>query len=239
MAIDVQQLLNTEGIDFEQAAVAISLPENAGSFRRLRAIVQSDFSIGGGNSFNTPFESSAQDGLSQTVNVVKTAAGNVSALAGFEDISNKLQSYGQIQLKQVQQTINFWAGSQRPQFNLSLLFISIRVGDDVRDQVQTLYKTVFPSVRRLKGVPLLSAPLGYNGQSGTFAIKLGTWFQARNLVMKDVNFTFSRKQTPLDVETIQGTANNFAPLFATGTISFEPFRDITYDEFLDYFTGLN
>ena len=72
------------------------------------------------------------------------------------------------------------------------------------------------------------APLGYiagdprdsSKGKGTFSVKIGEWFHARNCVMKTVNFTFSEQ-----------TLKSGRPLYATGTIEFEPHQTLTFKEF--------
>lgn len=229
---DIRTNLLQENADFSQGQVQISLPDGQGS-RRVQGLLQGEFTISGGNQFNSPLASSAQEGLSQKLNIGKTAIEGVAS-----NLTGKQVSLGpQIQLKTLIQTANFWTGSEKPKFSIDLLFISLRRGDDVREWVDPLYRTVFPTLG--KGGLFLQAPYNYNvsgngNARGTFALQLGTWFRATRQVMTNVSFTFSQEQVPLDgTPTTEPT--QFAPLFARGSIQFEPYRDITYNEFRGYF----
>jgi hypothetical protein len=242
---DIRTNLLQDNNLFNQGQVFISLPDGQGS-RRVQGLLQGEFTISGGNQFNTPLASSSQEGLSQKLNVGKAA---IEAVA--TNVTGQQVSLGsQIQLKTLAQTANFWTGSEKPKFSIDLLFIALRRGDDVRDQVDSLYRTVFPTLG--KGGVFLQAPYNYSvdgaGRArGTFAIKLGEWFRATRQVMTNVSFTFSQEMVPLDggsggggiLSIGDGVINQeptkFAPLFARGSIQFEPYRDITYNEFRGYF----
>lgn len=209
---------------------------NGGS--RVQGIMTGDFSIGSGAAWNTPLNSTALESISATLNIGKDA---------FQAAANKLgysvDLGSQIQLKSLNQTVNFWTGSERPQFTVELMFISLVRGFDVRDHVLNLFKAVMPNQGKAISVlgsnidVLLNAPLGYNPLTGagTFSVQLGTWFRARNQVMKSVNFTFSQEMVPLNGDAGFVNATKFAPLYAKGSITFEPYRDITYSDFAGYF----
>lgn len=230
---NIQTNLLSDNGDFSQGHVFISLPNSGQGGERINALMQGEFTISGGNAFNNPLASTAQESLSEKINIGKAAIESAANLAG-----KKVNLGSQIQLKTLNQTSLFWTGSQKPTFNLDLLFIALRRGDDVRTQVESLYQTVFPTLG--KGGVFLRAPLGYNvngrGEAtGTFAVQLGQWFRATRQVMTNVTFTYSQEMIPLDGDPNGAEPTKFAPLFARGSISFEPFRDITFREFQGYF----
>jgi len=231
---DINNRLVQGSTGFEQAQAFISLPSATGvgtESSRIRAVVLGDFTISAGNDFNSPLATSALENLSQKANILKGAVQSGLNKAGVnKDLG------GQINFKNQAQTTLFWTGSKKPTFNLDLLFITLSRGYDVREEVLKLYESVFPT-KGLRGLTL-NAPLGYDGTGrGTFAVQLGTWFRARNLVMTSVNFTFSQSQTIINgIPGQPDDANSrFAPLYARGSISFEPFRDIFFNEFKGYF----
>lgn len=229
---------NQEG--YEQAQVFMSFSgfknRNLQSLR-VPALVIGDFSISTGAAWNTPLVSSALESMSQTLNIAKGAAEALAQKAGYN-----IDFGAQVQLKSLKQTANFWTGSERPVFSLELLYISLYRGFDVRQQVLQMYQTVMPTLGKdVAGLGfLLNAPLGYNPitGAGTFSIQLGTWFRARAQVMKSVQFTYSQEMVPLDggkgIEP-----SKFAPLYAKGSITFEPYQDITYGDFKGYFLGVD
>ena len=226
------KLLSDTG--FTQGQVFISLPSTNGNSVRINGLLQGEFNISGGNQWNTPLASAALDSLSEKVNIVKAAIQGGANLLG-----KKVDLGSQVQLKTLNQTNNFWTGSERPKFNIDLLFIALRRGDDIRDFIEPLYSAVYPSLGR--GGIYLKAPLGYNvdgrgNPKGTFAIKLGSWFRATKQVMTNVSFTYSQEMIPLDGNPNSGIEpTKFAPLYARGSISFEPYRDITFREFKGYY----
>lgn len=228
---DIRTNLLSDNPNFSQGQVFISLPNGSGS-QRIPALLQGEFTVSGGNAFNNPLASSAQANLSEKLNVGKAAIESVANIAGRE-----VNLGSQIQLKTLQQTALFWTGSEKPRFNIDLLFIAMRRGDDVREFVEPLYQTVFPTLG--EGGVFLRAPFGYSvdgkgNASGTFAVQLGQWFRATRQVMTSVSFTYSQEMVPLNGSPTQ-EPTQFAPLFARGSISFEPYRDITFREFQGYF----
>ena len=58
----------------------------------------------------------------------------------------------------------------------------------------------------------------------TFALEIGNWFAANNLLIQDVNMTFSKEITP-----------DGNPLILYMTVTFRPYRNISFKEFLAYF----
>jgi len=179
--------------------------------------------IGGGNEFSTPLDVSIQnEKLNRIIKVVKAVGG--------------------IQPKLFVQTTKTWESSQTPNFTINMTFVAIRKDDDVRVPVRSLLSTVYP----VGTYGFMSAPLGYklgaiealkklvSGQGkkaaaqvvtpvGTIFCEIGRWFRAPNQVARSVDFTFSKE-----------VHSNGTPLYASGSISFEPFRAISFDEIDQY-----
>lgn len=229
----IQDTLYSGADGFDQAQVYIvgaGIPNQG----RVQALMTGEFSISAGSAFNMPMAAATLENVSQGINMVKGAIES-----GSQVIGANVDMGAQIQLKHLSQTENFWTGSERPVFSVELLYISLVRGFDVRTQVLNLYRTVMPTKGGAFGLDfLLKAPLGYDPatRKGLLSIQLGTWFRASAQVMKSVQFTYSQEMVPLNGDK-NTEATKFAPLYAKGSITFEPYRDITYSDFAGYFIG--
>lgn len=178
----------------------------------VTAFVVSDFSFGTSAEYNSEWEFEKQKTISDAINRVASF---------FND--NKT-GVAQISLKSLAQTISTWTGTEKPQFNIDVLFISYN--PDVRplDRVRELLGGVFPeSLGLVLVAPMKYAP-GPKSASGVWNIKIGTWFDAPNQILRQVNPTFSKEVTP-----------DGRPLYAKVNVVFEPYRMISYAEFKSYF----
>jgi len=230
----------------EQGQVLLSLPN---SQFRVSAFLQGEFSIAAGNNFNQPLASSALDNISQKVNVAKSVVDTAANFSG-----RNFNTGAQVSIKPLNTTALTWIGSEKPKFSIDLLFLATRRGEDIRDPIKELYRGVFPTVTGggVLGSAILKAPYGFRqtqgglSAKGTVGVQLGRWFRATRQIITNVSFTFSQEMVPLDGTPRSRTGatsdagptvdpTKFAPLFARGSISFEPFRDITYNEFTGYF----
>lgn len=139
--------------------------------------------------------------------------------------------------KSVWQTVNAWTGSKRPSFNLSILLLKIRASDNVLTDSTFLMSRCLPDSDKSNSKIFtlnslgandfrLKAPNGYNplDQKGMINVKIGKWFMATYQCLLSADFEISKEVT-----------EDGNPLYATGKISFEPYRMITSSEFLDYF----
>jgi len=202
---------------------------NTGTSRNATVVgfITGDLSISIGSNHNTPFESSAQESFTEVLNKAQGAL----ATLGFGGMSP-------ITVKTFAQTVNNWNGTDRPSFSVPLKFMRLRdnESDDVRHRVKLLYETVMPASTEFIFAGVMQPPLNYlpvlgtesKSARGTMVVTIGTWFQATNLVMKNVSFDFSRQ-----------VVHDGSPLFATGNITFEPYRMPTLSEFLGYFGTFN
>lgn len=186
----------------------------AGGGIKVDGFVSSDISIGGGNSFNNPLESMAQQSLSET-------------LQGLQSVASKFGYTGNFTLRSLEQSVLTWTGADIPNFTLRVVFIAIREGDDVRKKALELYKTVYPTSKTAGAATLIVPPLQYlpSGLNarGVFTVKVGKWFKAYNQVMQNVSFSFSKEVT-----------SNGSPVYCEGEISFRPFRTVTSDTIRQY-----
>lgn len=197
---------------------------NADQSVNVTGAIQNELSIAGQNQFDT---------AGQVLGDIPV----VGALINMkEKFSNVIKLSGQSNVTSWESQL-VWNGSDKPQFTVEYKFYnrSSQISETDKGALQmakALQSTVLPN----KGVKpsgmrkgfLYSAPLGYKlgakGASGLLALKIGNWFQAKGLVATSTNFTPS----------IQVMRSGL-PLFVTGSITLEPYRMITYDEFLGYF----
>jgi len=191
--------------------------------KQIVGFMTDDFPINMTAQYNEPFVSARQESLSSMM-------AGVSALASMVKIQ-----VPQVILKSKVQTTSVWTGTARPIFSLPLIFTVIRDSDNVLEEVEKAYETIMALDTEILGLKagIMSAPLGYQPSvttedtpeiDTTIAVSLGQWFRARNLLMKDVNFNISKI-----------IVTNGSPLYASGIISFTPFRDITFSDFRRYF----
>lgn len=182
----------------------------------VNGFITSELSINGSNEFSTPLESQAQKSLSDNLQAAQAVAGRLG-----------IQDFTKFTLQTVEQSVAVWSNSSKPTFSVSLLFIAIKETDDVRTPVANLFKTVYPTFEGFALTSIVKPPLGYlpNGMtaSGVFTVQVGKWFRAPGQIMNSVDFTFSKE-----------TIKSGAPLYATGTIQFTPFRMIEAREIANY-----
>lgn len=190
---------------------------------RVKGFVQGDFGISVGSDYTTLFDPASTDKLNLTATRIKTAVQNFT---GFD--TSKID----IGIKNTAATQNLWLNTTRPRFRLELTFVATKDSDDVRRTVINLYETVLPRLEpRGKSfsifAPLNYLPTGPTSARGTVTVQVGKWFRATRQNMINVSFTFSK-------EVI---ASGF-PLYATGSIEFEPFRVIGLRDLEGYLVGL-
>lgn len=132
------------------------------------------------------------------------------------------------------QTKKTWRESGMPVIDLNITFWGLKTGvDRPIDKVKTLYSALFPTSSYKSFI--VKAPRGYapkilandniqDGADGTLGLSIGRWLKIGGLVAKSANFTQSSH-----------LMRDGTPLFMTGNISLEPYRMITYGEFLTWF----
>lgn len=209
--------------------VIAGLRPTTGAPGPLTAFMQNDLTMQGGNLYNNPFESAAQDKLNELGQKILPLAREI--------LPSGLVPEGGFQLKSFQQTILSWTGSQKPFFSLQLTFIAIRPTDDVTIPVKKIMSAVLPEDK--VGSIFIGAPLSYGPKislrgakpslnaTGTLIVQLGKWFRAPGQVTRSAVPTFS-----------QQTISNGKPLYAIVSVTFEPYRMISRAEFERYFVSL-
>lgn len=194
------------------ARVLVAIPGTRG----VRGIIQGNLQISGSNEFQSAFEASGLGDASRKLQIASALLGDLKP----DIIPSTLLT--------LQGSVYTWSGSGRPTFTVPMTFLAVRETDDVRRQVADLYRTVFPTTREVGEGKFLEPPLGYNPipsltTTGTIAVSIGNWFTATQQVMRNVDFTFSKE-----------VIASGSPLYATGSIAFEPFRAIQLNDMKGY-----
>lgn len=201
----------------KNAKVLIQLPGD-GDIKATTVIgfINEDFSIGASASYNTPFESAAQEQLS---NLGQVGSGLVNKFLGID--------LGTLSARTIEGTLKSWTGSSHLEFSINLIFPSLSEGDDVRRSINPLFAAVLPSFKDIGLTKTINAPLGYRPDptnrtaKNTVSLQIGTWFTLANkLIITSVQPRYSK----------QPTANG-SPLYAEVAISFSSNRVISYQEF--------
>ncbi|QJT70938.1 hypothetical protein GR7B_00140 [Vibrio phage vB_VcorM_GR7B] len=179
--------------------------------------LEQDFEVGGSAVYDNPFEQFLDD---KSAKLQQAAA--IGNQFGMTDMSS-------FQLKSRLNTISLWTGSERPTFNIPFTLVRKRATDQpVTAVTSQLTSYLYPIAESgLEG--LLSAPGGYataegGSATGTWTLKIGRWFRATGLILLNASFTHSKAVTTDD-----------SPLYATGTVSMQPYRMISASEFRNYF----
>ena len=182
------------------------------------ASMQNDLAIAGGNDFTTAGEVLRDVPIAGQALAIKDKVGGVVKLTG-RSVTSQFE------------TRLAWSNSLKPNFTLEMTFYndSATATDDVLAQYLRIKSAVLPTAQG----KFFKAPLGYKigsaqGQTlqptGTISVEVGEYFRATKMVMIAESFTFSKEVNILG-----------QPLFATGSVTLEPFKAITYEEFQDYF----
>ena len=182
--------------------------------------ITSELTLNGSASYVNPLESSYQEQLSTVIAAGGAIAGNVLPSALVDKLPN-------ITAKTVQQSISTYQSTAKPHFTLGMIFVAVNASDDVRRPVSRLQSTIFPSFAGVGLGDFIKPPNSYRSlgltAEGTLNVGVGNWFRAAYQLMTNVSFTFSK-------EVIESGA----PLYATGSISFEPYRAVSSAEINGY-----
>lgn len=197
----------------------------------IDGLLNSDVAIEGSNSFSSSSseveKNSAAVQLQQYYDYAKDIASGASMFGIGSGLSTR-------QIRSPLQTVVDWKGSGEFSLTLSVTFICMSPDHDVRNDIHTVMRGVYPSVDF--GNSVIVAPLGYakqlnktllpsgeifdpstwdmdkyreSGIAGCWGIAIGDWFEAEPIfVMTNASITASREQT------IYGS-----PLYASGSIS--------------------
>lgn len=150
--------------------------------------------------------------------VTESILGGLGVNSDLVKMSRKLM---QVQTKTKIETRLSWEGSEMPEFNLEIAFVSVRSTENVINQMLPFMMGVMPE----DFGPYVKAPAGYDLlEGGKFTVQIGEWFRARDMVLTQSTFGVSTR-----------ILNNGSNLYATGSISFQPHQMLSADEFADFF----
>lgn len=178
----------------------------------VKGFLQEPFVIGGTSEFNSAFESSLQNKLSEQLNAGKLA---MNSLFGTK--------FAQTQMKSLMQTIASWTGSQKPTFSLNLFFPAYRPDHDCTTFARILLRGVYPTGKNILKAPYDYAPEALEEPDGTCTVKIGLWFEAQYQILRTVTMTASKE-----------CMESGNPLYCEVAITFEPFRMINAEELTGY-----
>ncbi len=204
----------------------------------VKGIIQSGLSIVGQNYFSSPLEGNMDienlPGIDQ-LRAISNLVGNKSAKSAMTG-------------KSLISTLKSYTGSSIPSFMVNFVLVNLQENDNCVDDVTKLHAAVLP--RKAATYTYLN-PLEYSGINdatdfsnasndkiallennktlplggpGTLHVAFSKYFYGFGLVCRDINYQFSDEHT----------ANG--PLYATVSMTFEPKRMITIDEFRNYFS---
>lgn len=177
--------------------------------------LSADFALGGGNDFTSAGEALRDIPIAGKALKVKDGFSNILNISGRSATSEL-------------ETRKVWNNSLIPDIPIELeLYQSDANAESIMEKMKRIKSGVYPT----RDGAFFTAPLGYKfkgknsrNASGTLTLQIGTWFRAPDLVMVSESTTFSKevnsKGTPISIKM---------------SITFQPFKAITYDEFLDYF----
>lgn len=219
MSLYYEKIMNDESSLYRATITGVRAQNGS---RTVAGVLNSAVPLAGGNEFES----------------AKTALSKLPLIGKVFELSGALSDFTRLAGKDtamaVEQTRKIWQESRTPVLSVEMTFWGLQAGDLGNrpiDKVLALYSGVMPT--KSAGGFLISAPLGYRftdenfNASGLVALNIGTWLRATELVMTNVNFTPS-----LEVMA------DGSPLYMTGSVELEPFKMITFDEFLAWFPQL-
>lgn len=196
--------------------IVIVLPSGSGAEKIVSGFITSDFNFSGGSQWNDP--NSMAQGAIDEANAAINGASRLFNLAGAQ--------MGQQRLASPMDSVYTWQAATRPQLNIDIVVPAIREDDDVRAKVRSLLAAAYPE-RNFAGY---SAPGGYatdavGNASNTCILTIGNWFRAEDLVIEQVNASFSK-----------AVMKNGLPRLASLAVTLSPFRIPDKEEVVNYFS---
>lgn len=179
----------------------------------------SEFAIGGGNDFTSAGE------LLRDIPVVGAALEAKNKFSGVTNISGR-SATTELETRKV------WNNSLIPDIPIEVEFYqSSTQVESIMEKMKRIKSAVFPT----RAGAFFRAPLGYRftgnnsrNATGTLTVQIGTWFRATGLLLVSESTTFSKEVN-----------SNGHPISMKVQLTFQPFRAITYDEYLQYFRTAN
>jgi len=181
----------------------------------IRAVMLNELALAGANDFASKVELQKDVPVFGTVVEVKDKLRPIAKLSGGAAYSSS-------------ETAETWEKSTKPTFKVDFLLLAhdAKKAEVHIDWIKAIQATVLPVSSAGGG---LKPPMGYtNNGAGTLTLTVGTWFNARGLVMNSVDYTPSKQ-----------VMSNGYPLYWNCSISLTPYKMITIGEFEDYFQKVN
>ena len=152
--------------------------------------------------------------------------------------SDLVKNFLGVSIKTYAQSVMLWTNSERPSFQIPMHFVTWRDNQNVTQVATELASMTLPGISSEDNESVMTKPGGYTIEAdsnlstfsradkvkGTWALNIGGWFTARNLVLESTNLTMSKERTTVG-----------EPLFATVECQLTPYRMVSYDEFLGWF----
>lgn len=222
MAQPANQLIIDMG-DTEHDAPATNIPGTPTTGPLITAFIMDDFSYSLGNKWEAIWD----DLFGTTTSIIQSTQQFMKSEFGLEWGSN------QVMMKNVNQTINQWGGSERLSFVLPLVFVATKNTDDVTAPILALNRMANANFNPSDAQILMQAPRGYSGgpvvARGCLGFKYGQWFATPRIFVV-------RKFTPVFSKlTIMGQDGKERPVMAAAQLDIEAYRLISGIEFNSFF----
>ncbi len=197
------------------------------------AYITNDFQYGGQTQWGTPWADLGSDTVQNVANVATRGGNWLSKMLGNgqtgEIAQRKLQTYAQ--------TVEDYKGNEKQDIALSLLFVAIRGGDEI-DIVRKNTARILAGLYPWGSNAGMKAPYNYatskdKAHGGVWSVKIGTWFQASQLLLSSGSITYSQQ-----VVGSKDAGKVNPPLYAVADVTFKPFIMLNAKQVLSQFTGL-
>jgi hypothetical protein len=197
----------------------------------VNLIIASDIGLNGRNEFGKSLS------VENVAGSISSAAGGIArAVRGGADTT--LNIFSGRTVVPIWETQAIWEGNGKPVFDLEVILVCLKSRNEkgeideansVLSRIKKLQRLVYPDIIETDIGDVFTPPLGYtrtNDDNGKVKLKIGKWFYATKLVCNQCSFRLS-----------QQVNINGEPIFATGVIELTPYRNISYKEYLSYFTN--
>lgn len=224
ISLDIEELLNNP-----HASIRIKHYQRSGRFTEWRSWIQEDFQISLASNYSAPFEDMLESATQ------RIGQGDIITQGGFTEFFEENFNLN-IESGRTPQAFTYtWSSSERPSFSVPMVFVTTSIDNNPQGNPQA-------AAARLAALCLpgledatFTRPGGYTpgpkgsgadrSPGGTFSLEIGTWFRAPGLVLLSADMTVSQQRM-----------SNGWPLYAEVTANFEPYRLISEEEFLNFFT---
>jgi hypothetical protein len=189
---------------------------------RVIGITQQGITNSVNANYSSPLVGQLQESLS---NFMKQASVALNQL--------NYRSIPQANVVNARQTVQIWTNTDDTSFSVSMLFLAIREGEDVVEEIMKLLRYVYPQwsangkeIKAPNEYTVTSAKGSRFGVTakGTVSISVGQMFFAPQQIITSVSYEFSQRVLP-----------NGRPMWATAQVTFRPFRVVDYKDVKGYF----